>query len=255
MSQYVEKFIMDGQELIVRDPEANHDGGGGGGGGLSLEQIVDALYPVGAVIFRNDSADPNSFIGVGTWVKQTGSHYLRVGTGGQTGGSNEVTLSAANMPSHTHTIQTAGQHTHDATVSQGGMHNHTASTGDAGDHTHSIEVQNAGTHTHKAAIKYEFNQVQSNTTNGVSRTVDNGSNESDKQVTIADAGDHTHAAIVTTAGEHNHTVTIGTSSTHNHSVTNDEAGGHTHTASSAGSGEAFTITPEYREVAMWLRTA
>lgn len=65
------------------------------GGGL-------AAYPVGAVYISYVSTSPASLFG-GTWAQMTGV-FPYFGTGTATGGSNTHTLSAAQMPSHSHSV-------------------------------------------------------------------------------------------------------------------------------------------------------
>lgn len=275
---YINKFIMDGVELWLRDEEADHDGGSGDG--LTLQQIVDAIYPVGAVLFRNDDSDPNVFIGVGTWTSAPVGDFIKtVSLAGSRGGTTQVQLDETNLPKHTHemstagdhthgvSMQEAGSHTHDVAVTSNGVHNHDATVSQGGVHSHSAEAESAGAHTHPATIKYSFNQLQANTNNGVTRTWDNGDQTSANMVSVDEAGEHTHTVTVDESGSHNHNATIESAGSHTHGasaqsagshqhVTNlSETGAHVHTLAATGGGEPITINPPYHGVVMWIRTA
>lgn len=61
------------------------------------------IYPVGAVYISYVSTSPASLFG-GTWTQITG-RFLRMANDVSTGGADNVTLTAAQMPSHTHGVQ------------------------------------------------------------------------------------------------------------------------------------------------------
>ena len=64
--------------------------------------LLDAVYPIGSVYSAYTSTSPATRFG-GTWSAITERFpYYNAGTG--TGGSNEHTLTVAQMPSHTHSI-------------------------------------------------------------------------------------------------------------------------------------------------------
>ena len=89
-----------------------------------------------------------------------------------TGGSNSVTLTESQMPSHDHSMNSAGSHTHSGSTSTDGAHNHTgsifqastpvtnlfgagsvngggsATTSTAGNHNHGLNINSNGNHTH-----------------------------------------------------------------------------------------------------------
>ena len=94
------------------------------------------VYPVGAVVIFYDSADPADTFGFGTWVQiATGEALVGIGSApfdavGSIGAAGEetVTLTASEMPGHTHTgpshTHTGPSHTH-----TGPSHAHTGPTG------------------------------------------------------------------------------------------------------------------------------
>ena len=101
-----------------------------------------ALFPIGAVYITTTNTNPGTFLG-GTWTQiAQGRMLIGVGTlgadtytAGATGGASTVTLSAEQMPSHTHTGTTEVNdvnHTHTGTTSSAGAHTHTTPLSDGG---------------------------------------------------------------------------------------------------------------------------
>jgi len=152
-----------------------------------------ALFPIGAVYITTTNTNPGTFLG-GTWVQiAQGRVLIGVGTlgadtyaAGATGGESTVTLSAAQMPSHTHTGKT--------------WYNSV-------DHTHSGTTSSAGAHTHTVP------QAIDRTDSVLTATFDNGSSSSIGNVSTSSAGDHAH-----------NFTTSGVSANHTHNFTTDSAG-------------------------------
>lgn len=84
--------------------------------GLALPQlqqtdIVNLVYPVGSIYLSTSSANPATFLGVGTWAAWgTGRVPVAIDTTQtefntveKTGGEKTHTLTAAEMPAHSHT--------------------------------------------------------------------------------------------------------------------------------------------------------
>ena len=90
-----------------------------------IKQAIGAIYPVGSIYMSVKNTNPSTYFG-GTWVAW-GTGRVPVGVNAndtnfatveKTGGASTVTLTTAQMPSHTHakgTLATAsaGGHTHD----------------------------------------------------------------------------------------------------------------------------------------------
>lgn len=115
---------------------------------------------------------------------------------GDTGGNTTITLSEAQLPSHTHTFS--------ATTSSDGSHNHTGSTSAAGAHTHSATTDEpGGVGATTAAFRFQ------NSNPGI-----NGSRN------VNGVGDHTHSFTTSTATAHTHTVSGTTSATGSGSAIN-----------------------------------
>ena len=80
--------------------------------GTTLQDV----YPVGSVYMSTSATSPATTFGFGTWSAIQGRMLIGADgtyTGGSTGGAATVTLSAAEMPVHTH-LQDAHNHTQDA---------------------------------------------------------------------------------------------------------------------------------------------
>lgn len=96
---------------------------------LGFQLTAERLLPVGSIFTTVSNANPADLLGFGTW-EAFGSGRVLVGldagqaefdTLEEPGGAKDVTLTTAQMPSHTHT-QDAHNHTQNA-------HDHTLATG------------------------------------------------------------------------------------------------------------------------------
>ena len=75
--------------------------------------LLDWIYPVGSIYQSTKSTDPADLFG-GTWEAINNVFLLAAGTiyrPGTTGGESEVTLTADEIPDHTHSYQYTGQST------------------------------------------------------------------------------------------------------------------------------------------------
>lgn len=189
---------------------------------------------------------------------------------GGTLGSQSVTLTIAQLPSHPHTFS--------GTSGSSGSHTHTYSgssnTGNAGSHTHSLSVSgtltgtaaSGGAHTHTVSATGTTNTTGAHQHNyrvnasGSTTNLPYGASGSAFQANpfTDPAGDHSHTVSVSGSaasnGAHTHSVSVsgtstgtsGSAGTHNHSFswsgTTSNDGAHTHTysgtTSSVGNGDA-----------------
>ena len=115
-------------------------GEGGGQGGVTLADVVDALYPVGALKFSANNVNPGTYLAGTTWAAW-GPGRVLVGfdsgqtefdTAEETGGAKTHQLTTNEMPSHTH-VQDAHTHVQNA-------HTHTQDA-----HSHGQQIRNTGT--------------------------------------------------------------------------------------------------------------
>lgn len=169
----------------------------------------------------------------------TGAGGLGGGVG-NTGGSEAVALSEAQMPSHGHTGSTggAGGHDHGGSTGQAGQHSHGGLTGNSGAHAHSASSDQQGNHAHTGTTDnngehshqqgYAVGVAGSGTTN---RTVSD----------LAPTGSRTGIGITDAAGVHQHTFTTASAGAHAHGITVNGVGDHAHTIGADGN-HAHTIT-------------
>lgn len=90
--------------------------------------LLAALYPVGSIyINKTNATNPGTIFGFGTWTAIQNVALYGKGSGtfanaGDTGGAETKTISANNLPEHTHSAGTltGGAHTHTIPRSTGG---------------------------------------------------------------------------------------------------------------------------------------
>lgn len=136
---------------------------------LTWQNLLSAIYPVGAVYISANSTSPATLFG-GTWEQVKDRFLLSAGdshTAGSTGGAETVTLAAANLPSHNHSIP--------------------ALSGTAA---------SAGAHAHTATAQYNKDAT---ITGSAARIAGGGSNTTTSPVTIGSAGAHTHTVTTKAA--------------------------------------------------------
>lgn len=147
--------------------------------------ILDWVYPVGSLYWSKKSTDPATLFG-GTWTRIKDKFILAAGDSyaqGATGGSATVTLTADQLPTHSHSAWTDAQ----------------------GSHIHGAWTDSQGWHTH--LVKFSTGGEDSRAITG-STSVNNVDNSSHSQPTEG-AGSHGHNIGIDWAGEHSHNVGIG----------------------------------------------
>lgn len=245
---------------------------------LLQRELLDSIYPVGAIYMSISPANPGTFLG-GVWEQWSNGRVAvgvdvsdnRFDEAERTGGNCEHTLDVANLPKHSHGMN---NHTHvySASISTGsaGDHSHSVNlsgtTGAESAHTHSVSVSgtaaSAGEHRHAVNLQYNRDELESGSTKS--------------QVTPSPTGNSYGASVYNTlyGGEHKHSVSVsgttGKGSSHNHSFsascTAISNGSHTHaltvsgtTSSAAGTtgiaGEGIPVNtmPPYITCFMWKR--
>ena len=160
-----------------------------------INKLLDNIYPIGA-IYENaiSSTNPSVSLGFGTW-EEFGQGRVLVGKTstctfkdlGSTGGTESVSLTAA----------------------QNGRHTHTGTTANAGNHAHSGNTGGAGNHTHGTAGHFWQDAGGSGTYNMV--TGGNRYARGQVNVQVYAAGNHAHAFSTNTTGNHNHSFTTANS--------------------------------------------
>lgn len=95
--------ITDNKDLVTKEYV---DNAVAGGGGVTLETVINTIYPVGAIFMSTVSTDPGTYLG-GAWEQLKDRFLLGAGDtyqAGDTGGSADAVA-----VSHTHT-QAAHSH-------------------------------------------------------------------------------------------------------------------------------------------------
>ena len=210
---------------------------------ISDSTDLNKIYPVGIVTWFNSNVNPNSALpgltwtylnnGVGRTIRIAAANGSDVAT---TGGSDSVTLSVGNLPSHTHSFS--------ATTSS--FDYGTKTTNTTGNHAHNrgnMEISgvvgwfrsdNSAFYTASGAFQMGSSQASHGFT---------GSN-----FTYGAAADfhasRTWTGVTNTTGNHAHTVGIGA---HNHTVSGNTG--------VTGSGSAFSVTNQFYKLMAWVRTA
>jgi hypothetical protein len=124
-------------------------------------RVKTSIYPVGSVMIRHDSINPNTLPGLSgtTWEQLSSGKHLITGTSaGKTGGDSNTglhVLTAAQIPGHTHsfsaTTSNTGAHTHKLGYRLGGNYSghwvvdpgtisnwYDGGVGSSGSHSHTI---------------------------------------------------------------------------------------------------------------------
>ncbi|ENH8120631.1 hypothetical protein ABWR79_003249 [Escherichia coli] len=210
---------------------------------ISDSTDLNKIYPVGIVTWFNSNVNPNTALpgltwtylnnGVGRTIRIAAANGSDVAT---TGGSDSVTLSVGNLPSHTHSFS--------ATTSSFDYGTKTSST--TGNHNH-----NRGTMEITGTVGYFRSDSSSFYTASGAFTL--GSSTASKGFTGSNFtygipanfnASRTWSGVTNTTGNHSHTVGIGA---HSHTVSGNTGG--------TGSGSAFSVTNQFYKLMAWVRTA
>lgn len=209
-----------GTKTDPKDVATQDDLSSGGGGGSPL-----LAWPVGSIFMSTVSTNPSTLLGGGTWAAWgTGRVPVAVDTTQtefntveKTGGEKTHILTAAEMPSHTHTDPS---HSHDMS------HDHPNAVTDAqGNHNHTIFIE-WGNNTTASGSAVRITDIMNLT----------GGSGSNAEAPTRDAGNHAHNFDVPYYG----------------GSTGAAGGGQT---GSAGSDGAHNNLQPYITCYMWKRTA
>lgn len=208
-----------------------------------IDDIPNKEHPVGSYYFSDDPTSPASLFG-GEWEKLDGV-FIRAGNRVETGGSDTVTLSVSNIPSHTHT---------------GPSHTHTIEhTHSVPNHTHALNgsgaaASSSGSHTHELRttdghyLRFYTTDAQNGSKWSFATRDTSNSGGIDGMKTSNTAGAHTHALTGYTASG-GAIADLGSMNSSNSGSSGAGATGAT------GGGTAFSVVPRYRSTNVWLRVA
>jgi len=245
----------------------------GGGGGDPLD-----AWPVGSVFIAIVPTSPATLLGGGTWTAfATGRMLVGIDAGQtefdtveETGGEKTHTLSAAEMPVHTH-VQDSHNHTQDAHTHTQNSHNHTQDshnhTQDSHNHTQDQHTHTQDAHNHGVTDPQHQHGMAEGTTDGSGTFMDR-SNAAAATSAVTDLASTGVTVNNATATNQNTTATnqaatatnqaatatnqAATATNQNATATNQAT---TATNQNAGSGSAHNNLPPYIVVYMWKRTA
>lgn len=193
----------------------------------TIKTIIDIVYPVGSIYISYVSTNPGTLWPGTTWAREAeGRCIIGLGTGyptvGAEGGSETVTLTTSQIPSHTHS---GPSHTH---TTPNHSHTWSGTTSSSGNHWHVNWMSPSASSGSWSPSKYGGQTVDVN-------NIDWGA------VTgrTADAGAHTHTVS-------------GTTSSNNGGNTGSSGTGNT---GASGGGSSHTNMQPYVVMYIWRRTA
>lgn len=217
-----------------------------------LSALLNLVYPVGAIYLSTNSTSPASLFG-GVWDQIKDTFLLTAGTShsaGSTGGAESVTLTTANLPSHSHQIGAhahgLNSHVHSVGAHSHGLNGHTHSipslsggTTGVGDHTHAVWYK-SGTYVKSWGFNYE----------------QNGGNYTPSDPGMEASGGHSHSISTnpsTTGGNSGSTANSATFNTG--AATGSTANSTAYDSGNTGSGTAVNTMPPYLTVYAWKRVS
>ena len=151
------------------------------------KSLLNFIYPVGSLYWSSKSTNPAELFG-GTWTQIKDKFILAAGdtyVNGSTGGSDSITLTEANLPSHTHSLN---------------------------NHTHSFSATTGGTGKHSHAVTIGINSMTGGGTGSSMNRNKEGTMVSfdfSKGYTSTQTGDHSHSVSGTTGGASGNTTATG----------------------------------------------
>lgn len=215
-------------------------------------KLTLVVYPIGSVYMSFTDTNPRDLFG-GTWQKVDSKFLMGSGANHSvrsTGGQETVTLTANQMPIHSHS----------GSSSETGSHTHSGSTGAVGNHSHTITVADNGLHSHspsKSGYAFTVNTFIGNTGNAVARRqMQYTGNSGYWAMTTTTNMDNIHQAQTTSSnGSHSHTATASENGSHSHNISVESNGKHTHDINigNAGGGASHNNMPPYIVVNIWER--
>jgi len=207
-------------------------------GGIIMWSGLISAIPTGWALCDGNNTTPDLR---DRFIVGAGSTYSR----NDTGGTNSVTLTENEMPSHNHSMNSAGSHSH--SMDGAGAHSHSMNS--AGEHDH-------GGNTEQDTASGSFSAVSNNGFSGA-----NGVFSVDNQITDINnlqggttgfnsvSINYTHNHAISSDGDHTHTINAVTDHTHN--INN--SGSHSHTINNTGGDGSHENRPPYFALAFIMK--
>ncbi|QDJ96650.1 putative tail fiber protein [Escherichia phage vB_EcoP_Bp7] len=240
---------------------------------VNMNNIYNAIYPIGIVLQFDNATNPNNMFTGTVWEQITDGRSARAafyatagtidGQIGSVGGSDSVSIAVDNLPSHTHNMRahthSIGAHTHTMAHTHSINHDHGAvNTSSTGAHTHSVSGSAAsnGAHTHGVGENVTTNA-------GSGRTVNMSTGKINLYTGSSGAHTHTVSGTAASAGAHYHSVDLpnftGTSGGSSAADTGGTAlttgGPSNNTSDATGGGSNLNVRNSSHYYAFWKRTA
>ncbi|MDN8543367.1 hypothetical protein QZH36_18345 [Erwinia sp. BC051422] len=244
MSHVIGQFIADNSGEDVKDDGNTEEILGNFQKALQSKLIIEAIYPIGIVVWFAQNKNPNVIFPGTTWKYIGENKTIRLGSasGGDvmtTGGADQISLAIGNLPAHNHTYSAST-----STFDYG-----TVGTSGVGDHGHSAWTDAQGNHQHGSGMRLPSNQdglafYGTWEAPGGSAAVSRGGSGAAIQAPTSANGQHSHNVGIGGSGAHSHSVGIGA---HSHTLSG--------TTSNTGSGAAISIVNTFIKLMGWYRTA
>lgn len=223
------------------------------------KMCMDAAYPIGKIWESSDPTNPQDMFTWQKWERIEDKQLVAAGNKYKAGtiiGSDEHTLTVAELPEHDHKASSdnAGTHTHNE--DSNGTHMHNSILGNSGEHSHTGTADSVAEHQHQTWGEHSNISPWGIADGNLNHIGTNGGADYDNTtVWTGPAGGHGHSLTINNSGAHSHTISINNSGSHVHTIKN--AGEHNHkiTIGFTGSGAAFSVLSTSLVVYMWRRTA
>ncbi|EMU8997152.1 phage tail protein [Providencia rettgeri] len=198
---------------------------------MSQKAVTDALqnafnlntiYPIGIVVWFAQNKNPNTLFPGTKWqyIGENKTIRLAAASGANvltTGGSDSITLTEAQMPTHNHSFSA------------------TTSSFDYGTKT----TNSAGAHTHGQGLRHQDASKVAAITSRTGSLLASGA-----AISITSSNYAGYDYLTSSSGAHTHTVAIGS---HTHTISG--------TTGNKGSGSTITVTNAYITLMGWYRTS
>ena len=189
----------------------------------------------GSTTFNIPDASGRALFGVDGGKNRLTAAGGLIGTLGAAGGTEAVTLTEAQLASHSHggTAAAAGGHDHGGSTGGSGGHDHGGSTGGGGSHTHGGNTGGGGGHSHSGSTNSAGTHAHGIGYVRQTNYATNGASGGMNALNAGDGGTNT-TGITDGNGAHSHGVSIDAVADHTHGFTTGAAGDHAHTIAAAG---------------------
>lgn len=219
--------------------------------------LLDKIYPVGSIYLTMGAKSPADLFG-GTWKKLSGGYlYANSSNAGNTGGGHTISITTANLPSHTHSIpshtHSIPSHTHSIPSHTHTIpsHNHGYTRADSVGY-HAVTANEMPSHNHDISL---WRQLEGYGSINIGSTTNASRANIGNTPSTGGGASHNHGLSTSWVSSGDWNGNTGSTGGTTGSAGNGNTGSTGGTSGTAGSGTAITFYPEYINVYMWQRTA